>query len=595
MNKAFNQYGKLVDIIESIKEDTYTCPVCKEILTRNFGAIKQFYSHPFGKGDGCELKFNYMIKDNNNFYNENEIDILRKEYYEKTFDDVKIELSDYMSDEGYYLTQEQKDIIFAEEDRIKIAALAGASKSHTLYYYAKNRPFKKILYVVYNKSMRMEADLMYKNLPFVTVKTQHALAFGHIGRFYKDKLTLNYGIVDIIKDLNLNWNKDMELAAKIDCMMKEYMLSDVIEFDDMQLFLDNNGNTNNEREEIIRQCKRLWELKKTYKNRIGVEHDFYLKLYHLAQVDLSNKYDIIMVDECQDLSKLLLDILKFSNVPGIVMVGDKFQSLYSWRKSTNIMPLFDGKEYKLTTSFRVSQNIAHIANIIISDFIGENIQMKGFNIKQTIVDEIDKTKPYVCLCRTNAYIFSEVADALDRDRSKKLYFEGGFQSYKFLNLKDCYFYSQGHTTKNKLFSKFKDFNTMQAYAEEIKDIELLSMIRMVDKYGSRIVTIVDSIKNNTVSSKDKADIIFSTIHRAKGATFSLPVYISNDHLDIESVYKNKYINPDEKSKEEKDISEEIFIIYVSITRGSRKVELSEGIKKYLMLRYKHLKEKIINN
>ena len=59
-----------------------------------------------------------------------------------------------MSEEGYYLTQEQKDIIFAKEDRIKIAALSGSSKSTTLYYYAKTRPFKKILYVVYNKSMR---------------------------------------------------------------------------------------------------------------------------------------------------------------------------------------------------------------------------------------------------------------------------------------------------------------------------------------------------------------------------------------------------------------------------------------------------------
>jgi len=63
---------------------------------------------------------------------------------------TKVELSDYKSDEGYFLTEEQKTIIFAKEDRIKISALAGASKTNTLYYYSKENPFKRILYLVYN-------------------------------------------------------------------------------------------------------------------------------------------------------------------------------------------------------------------------------------------------------------------------------------------------------------------------------------------------------------------------------------------------------------------------------------------------------------
>ena len=943
MNKAFNQYGKLVDIIESIKEDTYTCPVCKEILTRNFGAIKQFYSHPFGKGDGCELKFNYMMKDKINFYNENDLDILRREYYEKKFDDVKIELSDYMSEEGYYLTQEQKDIIFAKEDRIKIAALAGASKSHSLYYYAKNRPFKKILYVVYNKSMKDSADLMYKKLPFVTVKTQHGLAYGFVGKFYKNKLTLNYGIVDVIKDLNLNWNKEMELATKIDAMMKVFMLSDKNEFNEINLFRDINGDTTEEREKIINKCNILWELKKEYKNNIKIEHDFYLKMFHLSKTSLENKYDIIMVDEClpksqlvktdqgiisinklydwyiqgkelpktlsyniktdtfeykdiigakksenrqlleivtegltklqctenhkvltqrgyvkaknlvigkdslildsvenqktkfkpnndqiqiilgsflgdgslskmskfnthrlnftqgikqveylksktiafgldyhliesgythelsicqsnptkvfllekdiwelmndineiglaiwyqddgsynngryctinsnqltyeqteymrnilldkyniefnigftkgkyyllrankensdkfinlihkhmhpsmqyksyidisnnvntynnkylnhggnyiksinkihkedvydievkdnhnfvttrsrydnksgvspsgivvhncQDLSKLTLDVLKSSNVKGIVLVGDKFQSIYNWRSSVNIMPLFEGKEYKLTTSFRVSQNIANIANLLISDFIGEDINMKGFNTKQTIVDKIDKSKPYVCLCRTNAYIFAEIADALSQDKNKKFFFEGGFKSYNFSNLRDCYFYSKGHPTKNKLFSKFKNFYSMREYAEDTNDIELLSLIRMVDKYGSIIVDIVDGIQNNAVTDKSKANIIFSTCHRAKGATYHLPVYISDDILDLSNIFRKKYIEKDSKF-DIKKYEEEINIIYVAITRPYSTIELNDKIKDYLILRHKYF-NKLIN-
>ena len=799
MKKALNQHNKLIDIIESTKEETYICPVCKEELIRNFGISRQYFSHPNGSED-CELKFNLMLKNNEKILSEKDLDILNNEYYNKSFNDVHIELSDYMSEEGYYLTQEQKNIIFASEDRIKIAALAGASKSHSLYYYAKLRPFKKILYIVYNRSMKDTADLMYKKLPFVTVKTQHGLAFGYVGKFYKNKLTFNYGIVDIIKDLNLNWNKDMELATKIDKMMKEYMLSDAMEFDDVKLFLDNNSNTTDEREEIIRQSKILWELKKEYKNNIKIEHDFYLKMFHLSKTNLENKYDIIMVDEClpksqlvktdqgsisikklyewyiqgnplpkalsynintdtfeykdiigakksenrqlleitteglnklqctenhkiltqrgyvkaedliigndsvildgienqktkykpnkdqiqiilgsflgdghlqkmskfntyrlsftqgekqfeyfkskisafdldyrliesgythelsiyssnptkvfllekdiwelmndinemglaiwyqddgsytnnrctinsnqltyeeteymrnilkdkydinfisklskgkyyylradkensdkfidlihkymhpiiqyksyidisnniitynnkylnhggnyiksiekihsedvydieikdnhnfvttrsrseyknksgvsssgivvhncQDSNLLVLDILKSSNVPGAVIVGDQYQNLYGFRGATNIMPLFEGKEYQLTTSFRVSQNIANIVNIMIKDMCKVDIDMKGFNTKQKIVDKIDKSKPYVCLCRTNANIFGEVVDVIDRNPNINIFFEGHFQSYQFNNILDGFYFYKGHKVKN---------------------------------------------------------------------------------------------------------------------------------------------------
>jgi len=592
LKKAFNQHNKLVDIIESTKNDTYTCPVCKEILTRNFGVSRQFFSHPNEKGNDCELKLGIMMKSGNVSFDDSEIDILRREYYEKTFDDVKIELSDYMSEEGYYLTQEQKDIIFAEEDRIKIAALSGSSKSTTLYYYAKERPFKKILYVVYNKSIREEADKLYSKLNNITIKTQHGFAYGIVGKFYKNKLTFNYGVVDIIKDLKLDWNKDMELAVKIDAMMKKYMLSDKIEFEEIELFKDEDGNTTEQRELIIQKSKELWELKKDYKNLVKVEHDFYLKLFHLSKMDLSNKFDIIMVDECQDLSKLLLDILKSSNVKGIVICGDIYQSLYGWRDSVNILPLFEGKEYKLTTSFRVSQNIANIANIIIKDIYKIDINMKGFNDKQKIVNEIDKKKPYVCLCRTNAFILGEAIEVITANKNAKLYFESGFSSYNFSVLKDAYWFSRGHKVNNPLFNKFENYEKMIKYAEKVIDIEIISINRMIEKYGSLIPEIIDGIKNNTTTDLNKANVIFSTIHKAKGKSISLPLYISDDILDLPMIFNKEYINKDnDKDFKIQDFYEEANIVYVGITRSSGICTFSDKIKDYLIMRYNYFKDK----
>ena len=747
MKKAYDQNNKLVDIIESQSNNIYTCPVCHEILIRNFGAQRQFYSHPHDiDATDCEIKMKLIIKEDKSIFQQSESNILSTEFYNKQFDDVEVEMSDYMSEEGYWLTKEQKDIIFSKEDRVKVSALTGSSKSTTLYYYAKEHPFSKILYLVYNKSMQLESEKMFAKQKHVEIRTIHSLGYSFSGKFYRDKLTFNYGVVDIIKDLNLNWDKDMELAVKINAMMKEYSLSSAENFSDLEIFKEDDM-----RGKILALSEKLWELKKKYKNSVKISHDDYLKMFHLSRTDLSNKYDIIMLDEClpesqyvktdqgnksikklyemynsgkvlpnvlsyniekdifeykqivsamksenrelleihteglnklsctsnhkiltqrgwvmaqdlvigkdllilddkdtchydliqsvnnvsnedvydievadnhnfitlqsdnkndigivvhncQDSSKMMFDILKNSNVKGLVTVGDPYQSIYGFRQSVNIMPLFDAKEYKLTTSFRVSNNIAHIENLIISDFIGDNIKMKGFNTKQTIVDAIDKSKPYACLCRTNAYIFAEIAEALSEDKNKKLFFVGGFSSYSFDSLKQCYSFSQGYPTKNKLFAKFKDYLTMKEYATKIEDLEILSLIRMVDKYGSKIIDIVDGIKNNAVTDKSKADIIFSTIHKSKGLSIDIPVYISNDHLDLEVAYRNKYLKRDEdysgKKKVEKDISQEIFCIYVGISRCKSSIELSDSIKRYLLMRYKdmgHELHNVINN
>lgn len=585
MKKAFNQHKRLVDIIESIATDTYTCPICNEELIRNFGISRQYYSHPSGKGDNCELKLKLILKDDTQEnLSQEQTDVLQTEYYDKEFNDVQIKLSDYQANEGYYLTQEQYEIINSIEERIIISALAGSAKTNTLYYYAKKRPFKKILYLVYNKAMKDEADKTFGKLSNVTIKTVHGLAYGYVGTYYRNKLTFSYKAVDIIKDLNLNWNEDMELAFKIHNMMNQYMLSDVKEFEDMELYKDEFGNSTAERDLIISKCKKLWNLKKDYNSNVKIEHDFYLKLFHLGQKDLSHKFDIILLDEAQDSNMMVLDIIIASKVKGVVIVGDMYQQLYSWRNATNIMPFFKGKEYTLTTSFRVSQNIANIANIIVKDICNKDIDMKGFNNNQKIVSEINKNEPYVCLCRTNAYIFAEAFETLSKKKNAKLFFEGGYNSYNFNNIKDAYYFSLGHQVKNPMFNKFKDYYSMIEYAKSIEDLELIALDRMINKYGYKTPQIVDGIKNNTVTKKEIADVIFSTIHRSKGQTYVIPVYVSDDCFDIEDIFKKAYI--DKENINLLNYYEEMCILYVAITRAANEIQLSDKFKKYLLLRWK---------
>lgn len=580
---AKNSKMKMVKIIDSVEEDIYTCPLCGEKLTRNFGILRQYFSHPMGKGENCEYKLKLMLKDNPTEFIESDLNILKDQYYNKEFTDVEVEMSDYISDEGYPLTKQQKDIIFSTEDRIKVSALAGSSKTTTLYYYAKERRNKKILYLVYNKSQQLEAQNTFGKLGNVEIRTVHSLGYAYVGRFYRNKLTFGYNAIDVMKDLGIKW-ENQELAVKVYEMFKNYMLSEFDNFEELETF---KGDKN--REVIISYCYRLWELKKDLKSNVKVEHDWYLKSFQLMKKSLDRKYDILLIDEVQDSSMLVFDIIRSSNVKNICMVGDIYQSIYLWRQSCNIMPLFKAKEYKLTTSFRVSQNIANIANMIVEDVNDTKIGMTGFNSKQTIVEKIDKKKPYAVLCRTNSSLFGETIDALNHGK-KAIYYEGGYSGYNFNNILDCYNFSQGDKVKNPLFNKFKNYSKMEEFAEQNTDIELLSLMRMIDKYGMDVPDLIHKIKSSTTTKKEKLDVYFSTIHKSKGSTIEIPLLISDDHFDIEDYYDKKFLGIGTLDKT-KDYYEEMCLIYVAITRAKASIVLSDTLKKYLVLRYKFNKNK----
>jgi DNA helicase IV len=80
------------------------------------------------------------------------------------------------------LTKEQNDII-KSEGNIKINAVAGSGKTTTIVEYARNRPKgSMILYLAYNKSVKLEAIQKFKDkgLDNVKVETAHSLAFNYI-------------------------------------------------------------------------------------------------------------------------------------------------------------------------------------------------------------------------------------------------------------------------------------------------------------------------------------------------------------------------------------------------------------------------------
>ena len=80
------------------------------------------------------------------------------------------------------LTKQQYDIINSTGN-IKINAVAGSGKTATIIEYAKTRPKNsKILYLAFNKSVKLEAIKKFEEIGIsnVKVETSHSLAYKNI-------------------------------------------------------------------------------------------------------------------------------------------------------------------------------------------------------------------------------------------------------------------------------------------------------------------------------------------------------------------------------------------------------------------------------
>jgi hypothetical protein len=69
---------------------------------------------------------------------------------------------------------------------------------------------------------------------------------------------------------------------------------------------------------------------------VPLEHDVYLKLWHLAGARLPARAAVLYVDEAQDANPVTLAILEAQRRP-TVWVGDPWQSIYRFRGSVNAM------------------------------------------------------------------------------------------------------------------------------------------------------------------------------------------------------------------------------------------------------------------
>lgn len=485
---------------------------------------------------------------------------------------------------GRLLTTEQQAIL-ATKGSIRINAVAGAGKTTTLIEYARSRPEgSRILYLAFNKSVKLEAIEKFRlhGLNHVTVETAHSLAYKHIvfkhGYEVRTQSYKNHEVATIL-GLRGSGEKHSEFvfANHINRLTACFCNSDkarVQEINYLSTITDKNTKNfvRSHYHTIETGARQL--LAKMDKGAIAITHDFYLKKFQLEQPDLP--YDYILFDEGQDASGAMLQVFLKQKATRVI-VGDTHQQIYSWRFAINSLETADFPSYTLNTSFRFPSSIARLAMNILS---WKELLTQQQTAAITGEGVVKALQSRATIARTNLGLLSKAIAYVSNPMLRgPLHFEGHLNSYLYAeegaSLYDVLNLSTGNRqgVRDALLSSMQDMGELEQYIANTEDPSLAMMVEMVKKYGTDLPRLIKLLKENHTDDRQKAAMIFSTVHRAKGMEYD-SVELAEDFIS-EARLQRIIHSGDEYDKAR--LIEEINLLYVAITRCRSKLMIPEAL------------------
>lgn len=484
------------------------------------------------------------------------------------------------------LTHEQLAIVNSTGN-VRINAVAGSGKTTTLLEYAAARPNLKILYLAFNKAVKLEAERKFieRGLLNVKVETAHSLAFAHI--IARSAYTIKaegYKMQEIVELLQLNsfTGKHTEyiLATHIAALVAYFCNSDKQKVQELKY---EDTITDPEASEfvmrylsVIQHQARLF-LDKMNKAAIPVTHDFYLKKFQLAKPQLS--YNCILFDEGQDASEAMLDIF-LSQQAVKVIVGDTHQQIYGWRYAINSLEKVNYPSFQLSTSFRFSQDIADLAVKVVN--WKKRIQKPAIISVKGAGKALDKVKTRAVVARTNAGLLVKAIEMLiEKKEISSVYFEGRIENYTYaadgasiydvLNL----YTGEKDRIRDPLIAAMANLEELEEYIGSTADAQLAMLVELVKDYGRKIPGYIKKLKENHLehNNKHKADMIFSTVHRCKGMEYDEVTlaadFITESKITSMMAWQNQ-VNIDK-------LAEEVNLLYVAVTRTKGNLNIPEEL------------------
>ena len=466
-------------------------------------------------------------------------------------------------------TREQADALdrFATGESLAIVAGAGTGKTSTLVLLAEAST-KRGRYMAFNKAIVNDSATRFP--PNVACSTIHSIAHKVVGQRYSARIqnsarmrsdeiariigtfpmTVRYGTQTKVLQPGYLAGLAVRSVERF-CQSADHELGPqhvpFIDGIDDPTKRDEHPNNDEVRAAILPAMQKAWDDYEDPQGRLPYKHAHYLKAWHLLGPRAT--VDFLMVDEAQDLSPVMLDIVQQQTHAQLVLVGDPHQSIYAFTGAVNAFDHITTKHRtQLSQSFRFGPAIADVANDLLA-LLGADLELTGLGSIDSRI--VEGGAPDAILCRTNATAVTEVMRAMTAGRRPHL-FGGGDQVIRFAEaaqqLKE-----QGRCWHPDLacFNSWKEVQDYTMADEQGGELKLL--VDLVDQFGA--VEIAATLQ--ACADERDADLVVSTAHKAKGREWN-HVRLAGDFPDLDPL----------------PVDEQLRLLYVAVTRAKLRLDIS---------------------
>ena len=465
--------------------------------------------------------------------------------------------------------------------RYKVVGPPGTGKTRRLLnevqrYVKKGVPLKRIGYFAFTRKaageardrfLKIKTELTKKDIKYF--QTLHSLAFNRLGLKEENVMQdLNYKAIGDTCGIQIkyasyeinNWNGIFSSDSEYLGLINLARVKQISVLEQLDL---NEHLSKIERDKLENIASEIDNYKKTY-NLI----DFTDMIQKFLDVDDTPEFDVIFVDEAQDLSLIqwaMINKIEKDTGCDVWVAGDDDQAIFGWAGAdVDSFINYDAEEIPLTKSERVPSIIQQTALDVINRIQDNRIDKEYFPKSETgeilerykLADIDMTTSDWLILTRTKS-LLKPIPAYL---KKKGLFFES----------------AQGNSVGKSLYEDIQYWSQLQKKIT-IPDIQLqrvkerikgpmnlsLKWYDAFDNVSESQITYMRLLLLNNEDPTKKARIKVSTIHGAKGGEATNVVLFLN--------HTSNTIKGAKKSTAKQD--EEYRVWYVGITRTMKNLYL----------------------